>query len=146
MLDHQNLLDLILSHKLPQSVVFVVLVVLVLIFSKRLINHFFRRSLRIFSNFTMLTSSHYWLITFPPLRKVNDLQMTFKWPLRPPTKSGAISSKLYCASVCDIQKWLDTNLIFPENLLYSNLGIWQLQKKNILGHLPELYTSGNIKA
>ena len=73
--------------------------------------------------------------------------MTWKVPTKGVASGpGAISSKLYCASVCDIQKWLDTNLIFPENLLYSNLGIWQLQKKNILGHLPELYTSGNIKA
>ena len=76
------------GHQLqvPQSVVFVVLVVLVSIFSKRLMVQFLGCSFRIFSNFNMLTSSQ--LINYlPPLRKVNDLQMTFKWPLRPPTTS-----------------------------------------------------------
>ena len=57
-----------------------------------------------------------------------------------------ISSKLYYASLCGIQKWLDTNLIFHQNLVFSNRGTWYLLKKNILGHLWELYTSGNTKA
>ena len=46
MLDHQNLLDLTLSHKLPQSVVFVVLVVLVLIFSHVLLVQIFGAQLQ----------------------------------------------------------------------------------------------------
>ena len=54
------------------------------------------------------------------------------------------SSQNYTVHQCVTSK--NDLIIFPENLLDSNLGIWQLQKKNILGYLPELYTSGNIKA